>query len=82
VAQLSSLGVITRFDFMMKLSQIITKLQQLQAEHGDIDFCVQATGRGDVDGEICTVIGNEFVSLDFDKDSDGGWACLATETKP
>ena len=67
---------------MMKLSQLIQKLQQFQAEHGDVDFCVEATGRADDDGEICTVIGNEFVSLDFEKDSqEGDWGCLVTETK-
>jgi hypothetical protein len=66
---------------MMKLSQLIQKLQQFQAEHGDVDFCVEATGRAD-EGEICTVIGNKFVRVDFEKDSqEGDWGCLVTETK-
>jgi hypothetical protein len=67
---------------MMKLSALITKLQQFQHKHGDMDFCVQVTGRNDNDGTICTVIGNDFIGLDFEKDSDGGSGCLRTETKP
>ena len=67
---------------MMRLSDVIHKLQQFQAEHGDVDFCVVATGPADDDGETCTAIGNDFVSINFDKDSDGGWGCFVAETKP
>ena len=58
---------------MIKLSDVINKLQKFQAEQGDVDFCVHATGPANDDGESCTVIGNNFVSIDFNKDSYGSW---------
>jgi len=65
---------------MMKLSDIIEKLQEVHAKHPGICLAVEATGRSDDDGEVCSVIGNEFVSLDVEKDADGYWACLVTKT--
>ncbi len=66
---------------MMKLSDIIQRLQQVRAQHPDAAFYVEATGRAEDDGEICTVIGNDFVRLDVEMDSDGYYATLVTETK-
>jgi hypothetical protein len=66
----------------MKLSALINRLQQFQTEHGDVDFCVVATGRSNEDGKVCTVIGNDLTSIDFEDDSDGRWGYLMTETEP
>ncbi len=68
---------------MMKLSQIITELQQLQTKHGDADFCIVATGPDDDYDEIRTVCGHDFVSINFYEDLKyGDWCCLTMETKP
>jgi hypothetical protein len=63
---------------MMKLSEIIEKLQLLQKEHGNLDFCIEARGPAGDEGEV---LGNDFVSLDFHNDSCGNFACLVAETK-
>lgn len=63
---------------MMKLSDIIERLQAARAKHGDIEFCVEARGPAADDGEV---LGNDFVGLTFHEDSYGDYVCLVTETK-
>ena len=51
------------------------------AEHPDAEFCVRARGTNDVDGEPGVVIGNDFVDLVVEEDTDCYSAMLDTETK-
>jgi hypothetical protein len=54
----------------------------LRWKSGDVDFCVEVIGTPGVDSEVDLAIGNDFVRLHFETDSDGGWGSLVTETKP
>ncbi len=62
---------------MMKLSDLIHKLQQLEKEHGDVDFCIEVNDET-FDSEIdsTSMLGNDFVKFSFTKDRQGDWACL------
>jgi hypothetical protein len=65
---------------MMKIRDVIAKLQKIADEHGDLDFCVEATEL-DSDGKIReTAIGNDLVLLEVVEDSLGNYCRLVAKT--
>jgi hypothetical protein len=66
---------------MMKLVDVIAKLQKIADEHGDMDFVVAATNiyKGETIQE--TVLGNTMESLEVIEDGgDPKYCCLETIT--
>jgi hypothetical protein len=61
----------------MKLSEVIVKLTELKQKHDDMDLSFEVRQESEPDSPL----GNDFVDIQVDKDTDGFYAVFVTKPK-
>jgi hypothetical protein len=66
---------------MMKLSDVVHKLQQASLVYPDADFCVDARGLPDKLEAGSSIIANNFLDVEIECDAKGYIVTLIAESK-